>query len=97
MLWTINKKIINSYVKSTVSSRRGMGGGFLHKNIRVEENAGLRENSYLTWFLLFLLACLYNYYYFMKGFQWIQYFNNYGLFNYSWRIILFGICCRNGL
>ena len=45
------KKLLNHFArKNILSTHRKMGGGFLHKNIRVEENAGLRENSYLTWF-----------------------------------------------
>jgi hypothetical protein len=27
-----------------------MAGGFLKKNVWVEENAGLRENTYKNWF-----------------------------------------------
>jgi hypothetical protein len=33
-------------------------GGYLHKNIRVEENAGIRESSYKTWFEMPLLPQL---------------------------------------
>jgi hypothetical protein len=33
-------------------------GGYLHKNIRVEENAGIRESSYKTWFEMPLLPLL---------------------------------------
>lgn len=34
---------------TTAVSRRNMSGHWLHKNIRYEENAGLREASYKTW------------------------------------------------
>ena len=34
---------------SRVGARRSMSGHWLHKNVRYEENAGLREASYKTW------------------------------------------------
>jgi hypothetical protein len=35
-----------------------MAGGFLKKNLWVEENAGLRENSYKTWFYFLIFVLL---------------------------------------
>mmetsp|Transcript_26778 Transcript_26778/g.44778 ORF Transcript_26778/g.44778 Transcript_26778/m.44778 type:complete len:98 (+) Transcript_26778:59-352(+) len=38
--------------RPVVNMQRRYLGGWLHKNIRVEENAGIRESSYKTWKLL---------------------------------------------
>lgn len=38
-----------------------MSGGFLKKNLWIEENAGLRENTYKTWLITALLVYIQKY------------------------------------
>ncbi|RYY82146.1 hypothetical protein EON63_13910 [archaeon] len=44
-----------------MGQQKRFAGGFLKKNLFVEENAGIRENSYKTWYFL-LINPFYVYY-----------------------------------
>ena len=43
------RSAISKGIKNVHTTQRRHAGGWFNKNIRIEENAGLREISYKTW------------------------------------------------